>query len=204
MRLLAQHSPDFDPARPWQDRRVELRGASRLFRQVVAVRRSPHTEREHDFTRLLCPEWINVAAFTREGELLMVEQFRHGIDRSTLEIVGGVVDEGEDPSDAGRRELLEETGYEAGTWTSLGSVSPNPAIQDNRCHFFLATDCRSVSELALDPSEELRVWAVPWAEAEALLREGRIDHALVQVALLRLLLWEGWPELRARLTGAKG
>lgn len=200
MRLLAQHSPEFDPTRPWVDRQVELRGDSRLFRQVSVLRRSPHTAREHAFTRLLCPEWVNVAAFTRDGELLMVEQYRHGIERSTLEIVGGVVDPGEEPAEAARRELLEETGFAADSWVPLGSVAPNPAIQDNRCHFFLALGCRAVAELALDPSEELRVWAVPWAEAEALLREGRIDHALVQVALLRLFLWEGWPDLRRGLT----
>jgi len=143
-------------------------------------------------------------AFTREGELLLVEQYRHGVDASTLEVVGGVVDRGEAPSDAGRRELLEETGFRPDRWIPLGSCLPNPAIQDNRCHFFLALDCDPVAQLDLDPSEELRVWAVPWGEAETLLKEGRIEHALVQVALLRMFLWEGWEDLRARLRGLQG
>ncbi len=199
MRLIAQHSPGFDPARPWTDGEVELQVESRLFRHVVARRRSPHTDREHGFTRLLCPAWVNVVAFTRQGELLLVEQFRHGIGASTLEVIGGVAEPGEAPSDAGLRELLEETGFRPERWISLGSCLPNPAIQDNRCHFFLGLDCDAVAPLDLDPSEELRVWAAPWPEAEAMLREGRIEHALVQVALLRMFLWEGWPELRARL-----
>lgn len=203
MRLLAQHSPGFDPSRPWVDKDVEVKSETRLFRHLLVRRRSPHTEREHGFTRLLCPDWVNVVAFTGEGELLLVEQFRHGIGGSTLEVVGGVCDPGEDPGTSGKRELLEETGHAPGRWVSLGSCAPNPAIQNNHCHFFLALDCRSVAGLDLDPSEELRVWAVPWREAEAMLREGRIDHALVQVALLHLFLWEGWKDLKERLEADK-
>jgi hypothetical protein len=56
-----------------------------------------------------------------------------------------------------------------------------------------------VAELDLDPSEELRVWAAPWAEAEALLRAGTLDHALVMAAFLRLFLWPGWGELERTL-----
>lgn len=202
MRMLAQHSPEFDPSRPWLDQEVIVRGESRLFQQVLVQRKSPHTAREHGFTRLLCPDWVNVVAFTEAGELLLVEQWRHGIERSTLEVVGGVCDPGEDPAESGRRELLEETGHAPGRWIPLGSCAPNPAIQNNRCHFFLGLDCRPVAPLDLDPSEELRVWAAPWPEAEAMLRSGRIDHALVQVAMLRLFLWDGWPDLRARLAGS--
>ena len=99
--------------------------------------------------------------------------------------------------------LLNKGGQDAAApaarWIALGSCAPNPAVQDNRCHFFLGLECEQVAALDLDPSEELRVWAAPWTEAEAMLREGRIEHALVQVALLRMFLWEGWPELRARL-----
>jgi 8-oxo-dGTP pyrophosphatase MutT (NUDIX family) len=198
MRMLAQHSLAFDPATPWVDCATRTTGHSHLFQNVLIRRRSPHTEREHDFTRLLCPDWVNVIAFTAPGqsepgrELLLVEQFRHGIDASTLEIIGGVCDAGEDPAATARRELLEETGHTSGRWLDLGSCTPNPAVQNNRCHFFLALDCVSVAELDLDPSEELRVWAASWAEAEALLRGGGMDHALVMAAFLRLFLWPGW------------
>jgi 8-oxo-dGTP pyrophosphatase MutT (NUDIX family) len=199
MRLLAQHSPDFDPSLPWLDLEVSVKGETRLFQQIQAVRSSPHTDRTHAFTRLLCPDWVNVVAFTTEGEVLFVEQFRHGVDASTLEVVGGVCEPGEDPGVAGRRELLEETGFAPGRWLSLGSCAPNPAIQNNRCHFFLGLECRPVAALDLDPSEELRVWAAPWAEAEALLRKGGLDHALVQVAFLHLFQWEGWQEFLVTL-----
>ncbi|HET8715276.1 MAG TPA: NUDIX hydrolase [Holophagaceae bacterium] len=199
MRLLGQHPAAFDPATPWIQEGESVRQDSRLFRQVVARRRSPHTGREHAFYRLQGPDWVNVIPFTAEGELLVVEQFRHGIDAPTLEIPGGSCDEGEAPLASARRELLEETGYEAGEWIELGFCAPNPATLANRCHTFLALDCRPVGELALDPSEELRLWAFGWTEWEAALRSGEIQHALVLAAFFKLDRWEGWPALRARL-----
>jgi len=202
VRLLAQHSPHFDPSQAWEGETAILRGETRLFRQIGVVRRSPHTGRSHDFTRLECPAWVNVVAFTplaEGGELLVVEQFRHGIDASTLETIGGVCDPGEDPAETARRELLEETGHVSDRWVSLGWCTPNPAVQDNRCHPFLALDCRSVAGPHPDPSERLRVWAVPWRERQNLLATGEIHHALVLSAFLRLQGWEGWQEFKAQL-----
>lgn len=202
MRLLAQHSAGFDPSLPWKEQESFLRGTSRLFDQIATRRRSPHTDRDHEFTRLLCPDWVNVIAFTRPedgGDLLMVEQFRHGIDASTFEIVGGVCDPGEDPFVSAQRELREETGHVSENWVALGSCTPNPAVQNNRCHFFLAQDCVPTGALKLDPSEELRVWAVPWKEWRDMLRTGEVHHALVLAAFLRLYSWGGWSDLRRSL-----
>lgn len=202
MRLLAQHSREFDPHQPWDSLEEQVRGESRLFKQLCVTRRSPHTGRVHDFTRLECPDWINVMAFTPVedgGELLVVEQFRHGIDRSTLEIIGGVCDPGETPLETAKRELREETGHVSDNWLEMGWCSPNPAIQNNRCHFFLARDCRQVGALSLDPSEELRVWAFPWREWEQKLRNGEIHHALVMCAIHCLYMWDGWETFRSEL-----
>lgn len=199
MRLLRQHPESFDPATPWIQEGETVRQDSKLFRQVVATRRSPHTGREHAFYRLQGPDWVNVIAFTGEGELLVVEQFRHGIDAPTLEIPGGSCDEGERPLESARRELREETGFEAREWIELGHCAPNPATLGNRCHTFLALGCEAVADLALDPSEELRLWAYPWPEWAALLRDGTIEHALVLTAFFKLDRWEGWSALRSEL-----
>ncbi len=199
MRLLHAHSEGFDPARPWIQDEEDVRQDSRLFRQIVARRRSPHTDLSHAFYRLQGPDWVNVVAFTEGGELLVVEQFRHGIDEATLEVPGGSCDPGEDPLESARRELREETGFESGHWIPLGSCTPNPATLTNRCHTFLALACKPVGALELDAAEELRVWACPWSEWEGLLREGRVHHALVLTACFKLLQWEGWPAFRGRL-----
>ncbi|MCE1203547.1 MAG: NUDIX hydrolase [Holophagaceae bacterium] len=199
MRLLHAQPVGFDPAVPWIQESESVRQDSRLFRQIVALRRSPHTGREHAFYRLQGPDWVNVVAFTRTGELLVVEQFRHGIDAATLEIPGGGCDAGESPEAAARRELREETGFVSEQWVALGACTPNPATQNNRCHTFLALDCDPDGGLELDPAEELQVWACPWAEWQALLRSGAIHHALVLSAFQFLGLWDGWPDLLRRL-----
>ena len=204
MRLLHRHPEGLDPSQPWIQESESIRQDSRIFRQVVARRRSPHTGREHDFYRLQGPDWVNVVAFTAEGDLLVVEQFRHGIDASTLEIPGGGCDPGETPLTAARRELREETGHDTVRWIALGSCTPNPATQDNRCHTFLALDCESIGGLTLDPAEELQVWACDWRDWQERMRCGEIHHALVLSAFQRLSLWEGWPDLLQRLEGLSG
>ena len=188
-----------DPDRPWDELEVSVRRDSRIFKQIVARRKSPHTDREHEFYRLEGPDWVNVIAFTEALELLVVEQFRHGIDRSTLEIPGGGCDPGEAAVVSAQRELEEETGYRSEHWVSLGSCTPNPATQANRCHMFLALDCRPEEALTLDLAEELRLWAFSWKEWEARLRTGEIHHALVLTAFFKLRLWEGWEALAQRL-----
>ena len=199
MRLLAQHSEGFDPGEPWFEGDVSTRRDSHLFTQMVARRTSPHTGREHSFYRLEGPDWVNVIAFTKELDLLVVEQYRHGINEATLEIPGGCCDPGETPLESAKRELLEESGFTSDSWISLGSCTPNPATQTNRAHSFLALDCEATAGLRLDAAEELQLWACAWKEWEECLRSGRIHHALVLTAFLKLSYWDGWPELRARL-----
>jgi len=99
-----------------------------------------------------------------------------------------VIEKGEDPVAAGLRELSEETGYGGGRVRLLGSVRPNPAIQDNRCHFVLVEGAVPTDPMKWDDDEEIQVSTVPVTEALALARTGGITHSLSVAALM---LFEG-------------
>jgi ADP-ribose pyrophosphatase len=120
--------------------------------------------------------------------VILIHQFRHGIREVTLEIPGGLVEEKDTPFSAAQRELLEETGCQAERWVDLGYVHPNPAIQDNRCHTFLALGVTEAGPQSLDEKEDIAVVRRPLAEIPALIREGEITHALVVAAFWRYFM----------------
>jgi 8-oxo-dGTP pyrophosphatase MutT (NUDIX family) len=127
-------------------------------------------------------------------QLVLVRQFRFGIHDFSLEVPGGVIESGEDPVAAGVRELAEETGFAGGTARLLGSVHPNPAIQDNRCHAVLVEGVTRSAPLAWDPDEEIEISTAPVDDVLAWARAGRITHSL---SLNALMLFEPrWAELR--------
>src|SRR5664279_4692538 len=103
------------------------------------------------------PDWVNVLALTPDHRLVLVRQFRFGVDAFSLEIPGGVMEPDEDPVAAGLRELREETGFTGRGARLLGSVHPNPAIQSNRCHIVLVEEAVRTEALEWDADEEIEV-----------------------------------------------
>jgi 8-oxo-dGTP pyrophosphatase MutT (NUDIX family) len=94
--------------------------------------------------------WVNVVALTPDKHVVMIEQFRHGIGKVTLELAGGIVERDEDHALAGDRELLEETGYKGTNHGIIGQVSANPAILNNMVSTVLVTDCTPAGKQELD------------------------------------------------------
>ncbi len=180
------------PAR-WEKRGERLELKTRVFDVMATAYRHPVRGTEREFVVIRAPDWVNVVALTTEGEIVLVRQFRFGVDGFSLEIPGGVMEPGEDVVTAGLRELREETGYSGSRATLLGAIHPNPAIQSNRCHFVLVDGAERSHELEWDADEEIQVEARPVEEVLALARSGGIVHSLV---LNALMLFE--PQWRAR------
>jgi 8-oxo-dGTP pyrophosphatase MutT (NUDIX family) len=181
--MSSSPSPASGPSR-WERRGQQLQLRTRVF-DVQGVRyRHPVRGTEKDFVVMQAPDWVNVVAVTPDEQIVMVRQFRFGIDAFSLEIPGGVMEPGEDSVTAGLRELREETGFSGGPARLLGRVHPNPAIQSNHCHYVLVEAAVRSHNLQWDADEEIQVETMPVADVLALARSGGITHALVLNALM--------------------
>jgi ADP-ribose pyrophosphatase len=180
-RMAADGSPE-----PWE--RLSTRRVARY--SIFDVRhdrvRSPRDHTEHDFHVAESPDGVTVLAFTPEGEIVLVEQFRAARRHVTLETPSGLLDEGEDPLAAGLRELREETGYVPASARIIGTMTLNPSWQTARVTVVLAEGAEPVAEKELDAGEDTRVRTVPYERLHELIREGAL-HAAVPLAALHLL-----------------
>ncbi len=127
-----------------------------------------------DWPWIITPDYINVVAVTEDGHFICFRQVKYGIEGATLAIVGGYIEDGEEPLAAAQRELLEETGYESPDWVSLGSylVDPNRGIATG--HLFLARQARYVTPRDADDLEEQDLLLLTREEVEAVLERGEI------------------------------
>ncbi|MCS7237783.1 MAG: NUDIX domain-containing protein [Thermoguttaceae bacterium] len=154
----------------------------------------------HEFVVVECPDWVNIVALTCDERVILVRQFRHGLDKATWEIPGGVLEPGESPQAGALRELREETGHLPQRIEPIGIIHPNPAYQMNTCHVFLATGCTLVGDQHLDPTEEVELGFFPLEEVLKMVSRGEITHSLVLAALLHLLLYRSHPATLAAIS----
>lgn len=171
----------------WRELERERIADCRIFTVERSSALSPVDGEPRTFHRIQSADWAQILPITSDGKAVLVRQYRHGVQRVTLEIPGGLVDPGEDAATAALRECLEESGYRARAALPLGVVGPNPAVFTNRLHAFYAVDVEPEQAVQNTGTEVTEVVLVPVAELEDLLLAGEIDHALVAGTLWRYL-----------------
>ncbi len=138
--------------------------------------------------------FVTIVAITKEKEVVLIKQYRHGAQKVLLEFPGGGVHEDEIPIEAAKRELLEETGYRSDTFVQTGIVSPNPSNHANQAISFLALDADKVSEQDLDRTEEIQISLKPLDETIEWIKNGGLLQSLHVSAFFFALFQMGYIE----------
>jgi 8-oxo-dGTP pyrophosphatase MutT (NUDIX family) len=137
-------------------------------------------------------DWATILAVTKQQQVVLVRQYRHGAQKVMLELPGGAMDaRDESPLQAARRELLEETGYDSEHFIQIGCVSPNPANQTNLIYSFLALDVEKVSGQNLDDTEDIEVELTPLDEVIRMAKGGELFQSMqVSTVFFALAYWD--------------
>ena len=176
----------------WQTVNKDLINDFRIFKANWIIRKHPDLGKESKFVVLDSPNWVNIIPVTKNNEIVLIEQYRQGIDGVTLEVPGGLIDPGEDAGEAGERECREETGYlSAEKAELLGINEPNPAFMNNICYSYLWRNCEKNASQELDPHEDIETVLVPADEIKNYIKEGKIKHSLVLTAFFYYFLRYG-------------
>ena len=150
-----------------------------------------------DFYLLENRDWVAVVPVLDLGgpkeAFLMVRQYRHGIEALTLEFPAGLVNEGESPEAAARRELEEETGHQASGLAHAATLGAAPAFMTNKCHIYVAWGLARTKDLALDPGERLEVATMPARTLMAQMGKGELQNSITAAAHYFYLRWAGIP-----------
>lgn len=169
-------------AKTWKVKEVRQGPKLPLFEVEIKTFVNPRNDVEVEALRLHLRDTVNIICVTNQDELVLIEQFRFGVEEDFVELPAGLIDEGETPMEAARRELLEETGYSSDDWELLGTSFINPSYVDNTCHHFIARSSVSMKAPAPEQSEDIRVCKYPMSKWKQLVLKGPIRDAMTRAA----------------------
>jgi ADP-ribose pyrophosphatase len=172
----------------WEVTRTEPRAAYSVFRTRRDHVRSPVDGSRYAFDIVESAEAVTVVPITPDGRLVLIQQFRHGTRRVTLEFPGGILDPGETVVECARRELREETGWTGGVAERIGTLEMNPGWQTARLHIVRLVGIEPDGPGTHGPDEDILVRTISRGELLRMLQDGSFDSA-GSVAALALHLW---------------
>ena len=181
--MTIQEQKEYESLREIQLESTTLRDGVILKMQVDKVRVCNGNTATRELVRHLGA--VCIVPLTEDGRIILERQYRYPLDRVITEIPAGKLDAAaEDPLEAAKRELREETGYQAAEWIDLGDFYPAPAYTDEKIRMFLARGL-TLGERELDADEMINVFSLPLEEALAAVMRGEIPDAKTQMGILK-------------------
>ena len=174
------------------DKKWEILNSEELFNnRHVKLRkdrcRMPDGREVPDYYVLEYSDWAHVVPVTHDGQLLLIKQYRHGIEKVCIEFPGGTIDPGEDKKAAAVRELEEETGFVPEDIRLVSKSFPNPAAQNNHLYTFVALGCQKLKDTNLDPFEDIETFTAPVPEVLQMALDGKLMHSMMVTSLFHAL-----------------
>ena len=174
----------------------EVLGSEYLYKRPWLTARRDHVKLPtgveiEEFYVLEYPEFCNVIAIDKDGKYLLERQYRHAQKLTAYEIPAGCVEKGEDPMEAAKRELYEETGYAGGTWSHMMTISPNAGACTNCSHTYLAIGVEKVSTQHLEATEDIKVELFDEQKVIEMLKNDEFHQAMMAAPLWKYFALSG-------------
>ncbi len=176
----------------WQSKSLVSRGKYKIFEIFEEQLINPRNNKAIDFYYLKLSDWTVVVPVTKDNEFVMIKQYRVGAKKYFYEFPGGLIDKGEVPVEAAKRELLEETGYYSDTFELLTEVYPLPAFQTSRCYIYTAKNVEFKKEISLDEGEDIETLLLPLEKVKKMLSNNEIDNSIMTLSILLYLYKKGF------------
>ena len=144
------------------------------------------------YLSIAVPDFCNIIMVTPEEEVILVRQYRHAARIVSLELPGGMIEPGEDPAIAAKREMEEETGFQTNDFQFLYKIHPNPPLESNLAYFYIAKNALPTGKVALDPFEDIELVFLHREAFMQKLLHHEFQHGVQLSAMYAAALSLGW------------